>query len=102
MDLQVIGRRVRDARRAKGLSQKELADAVGIAPNTIGAIERGAEGQPRKLELVTSYLGVAPIAEDPLPPDVELVTKAIGIWLLKLPEEDRPEAVYRVLRAIAT
>lgn len=38
---QVFGRNVRRVRRERGLSQEELADAVGLAVTYVGQIERG-------------------------------------------------------------
>lgn len=39
-----LGARVARARRARGLSQRDLAKQAGIAPNTLLALERGAPG----------------------------------------------------------
>ena len=36
-----MGERIRQARRAKGLTQTELGEAVGLATATISDIERG-------------------------------------------------------------
>ncbi len=99
--LRKLGQEIRDARRMRGMSQRDLASAVGISPNTVVALERGSTGQPRKLEQVLAYLELDPPAQRAMPADVELVTRAIGIWLLGMDEDDRAQAVFRVLRAIA-
>jgi transcriptional regulator with XRE-family HTH domain len=39
--LKVLGQRVRDARKAKGLSQEDLALESNTAPSYIGGVERG-------------------------------------------------------------
>ncbi len=39
-----IGGRIRDARRAKGLTQKALAEACRVPSSTIGAVEVGNSG----------------------------------------------------------
>lgn len=39
--LPMIGQRIREARKERGLSQKELGDAIGVAQNTISDMEAG-------------------------------------------------------------
>jgi transcriptional regulator with XRE-family HTH domain len=39
--LQVLGYRIREARKAKGLSQEDLALESNTAPSYIGGVERG-------------------------------------------------------------
>jgi len=39
--LQVLGYRIREARKAKGLSQEDLALKSNTAPSYIGGVERG-------------------------------------------------------------
>ena len=39
--LQLLGQRIREARKAKGLSQEGLALESNIAPSYIGGVERG-------------------------------------------------------------
>jgi len=39
--LQVLGHRIRQARKAKGLSQEELALESNMAPSYLGGVERG-------------------------------------------------------------
>ena len=41
MDLTLIGQRIKRAREAAGITQEELAQAVGCTAKHIGAIERG-------------------------------------------------------------
>ncbi|WP_034344022.1 helix-turn-helix transcriptional regulator [Deinococcus misasensis] len=50
---------IREAREAKLLTQKELAEAIGVAPETISTWERGAN-TPRKpiLRKVFAYLEI--------------------------------------------
>jgi transcriptional regulator with XRE-family HTH domain len=47
----VLGAAMRVERKAKGLSQEELAEAAGISPNYYGSVERG-EKMPSALTLV--------------------------------------------------
>ena len=47
----VIGRRLQEARKARGLTQKEVADALGFARTTVTALEKG-ERRTRPNELI--------------------------------------------------
>ena len=40
-DLTELGHRIRSTRKAKGLTQEELADIAGIDRSYIGSVERG-------------------------------------------------------------
>ena len=39
-----LGRDIRRARKAQGMTQQNLADAAGVSENTVGNIERGKHG----------------------------------------------------------
>jgi transcriptional regulator with XRE-family HTH domain len=56
-----FGRRVRELRRERGISQDALADATSIHPTAIGRIERGAR-EPRLTTILrlARGLGVRP------------------------------------------
>lgn len=41
MNKELVGRRIKKARISAGLTQKQLADKVGVVQNYIGMIERG-------------------------------------------------------------
>ena len=51
IDPEVIGERLAEARRARGLTQQQAADALAVARTTITAVEKG-ERHPRAAELV--------------------------------------------------
>jgi Zn-dependent peptidase ImmA (M78 family)/DNA-binding XRE family transcriptional regulator len=51
IDPAVIGERLADARRARGLTQQQAAEMIGVARTTITAMEKG-ERRPRAGELV--------------------------------------------------
>jgi len=59
MDTIKIGKNIKKARKAKGLTQVEVAEKVGIHPNYFAKIERG-EIQPvlDTLEKIFKVLGV--------------------------------------------
>ena len=57
-----LGKNVRKARKARGISQEALADAVGLAVTYVGQIERGARNPTLKVvEDFARTLGVKPL-----------------------------------------
>ena len=48
MDLKAIGRRIKAAREAKGLTQEALAELVNLSPMHVSVIERGYK--PTKMD----------------------------------------------------
>lgn len=44
-----LGRAIADARKAKGMTQDELAGAVGVGRSTVQSLERGARQHPKVL-----------------------------------------------------
>ena len=52
IDPAVIGERLAEARRARDLTQQQVADSLGVARTTVVAMEKG-ERRPRAAELVT-------------------------------------------------
>lgn len=51
-DKLVLKNRLREARGARGLSQSQLAEMVGVSRNTISSIETGQFNPTAKLALV--------------------------------------------------
>ena len=51
-DKLILQNRLKEARAAKGLSQAQLADLVGVSRNTISSIETGQFQPTAKLALV--------------------------------------------------
>lgn len=57
--LRMIRQRIRDALAAKGITQKQLADAVGVAPQTICDYLSGRRNLPYDtLEKTFNFLGL--------------------------------------------
>ena len=57
-DPRLLGRRLQDARNAKGLTRRRVADSLGIAMTTVAAIEEGARNaQPVELIRMASLYG---------------------------------------------
>jgi len=60
MTLEEMGRQLREARKARRLSQGELAQSLGMSRATISAIENGTVGEigVRKLMALATALGL--------------------------------------------
>jgi transcriptional regulator with XRE-family HTH domain len=69
--LQLLGERIREARKAKGLSQEDLALQSDTAPSYIGGVERGQRNPSfKKLCAIARTIGcdVGSLCRDlPLP-----------------------------------
>ena len=95
IDPAVIGERLADARRARRLTQKQAAEAIGVARTTITAIEQGVRA-PRASELLTlarlygRQVGdlVRPIRAEPAPSFVVQFRAARGPAAV-IPDEER-------------
>lgn len=56
---EVVGARVRELRKEKGMSQEELAHAANLHPTYIGKLERGERNMSvESLEKTTQALGI--------------------------------------------
>lgn len=56
---EVVGARVRELRKEKGMSQEELAHAANLHPTYIGKLERGERNMSiESLEKATQALGI--------------------------------------------
>lgn len=56
----LVGGRIRDARRARGMTQEDLARAVGVSRSAVAQWETGRAGQLRgNLARIAHVLGVA-------------------------------------------
>ncbi|HWH25224.1 MAG TPA: helix-turn-helix transcriptional regulator [Pseudolysinimonas sp.] len=57
-----VGNNIRDLRRARGVSQEELADEIGVHRTYMGGVERGERNLTlRSLERIAQRMGVDPI-----------------------------------------
>lgn len=55
-----FGKKLRDMRAAKGVTQKEMAAAIGVSPAYLSALEHGRRGQPTwaLLQRIIGYFNV--------------------------------------------
>jgi len=55
-----FGARLREMRRARGVSQKEMANAIGVSPAYLSALEHGRRGMPSwaMVQAIIGYFNV--------------------------------------------
>ena len=55
-----FGKKLRDMRAARGVTQKEMAAAIGVSPAYLSALEHGRRGQPTwaLLQRIIGYFNV--------------------------------------------
>jgi len=55
-----FGKRLRELRRERGLSAKDMAAGLGVSPAYLSALEHGRRGKPNKrfVHRVCQYLGI--------------------------------------------
>lgn len=84
MELKTLGRNIRKARQAKGLTQENAANDLGCSLNTYTKIERGETNVPfLRLAQIAEYLNVsvAELVRETV--DVDLKNMATDIILIK-------------------
>lgn len=64
----IIGRRIQEIRKQKGLTQEQLAERVNISPHYLSALERGVYNI--KLDLLVDILNVLNCSADEVFQDV--------------------------------
>src|SRR5688572_5881997 len=58
LDPRKVGKRLQEARKARGLTQQDAADHLGVARTTVTAIEKGERRiQPLELTQLAPYYG---------------------------------------------
>jgi transcriptional regulator with XRE-family HTH domain len=59
----IVGRNIRRLRRARGVSQEDLAADIGVHRTYMGGVERGERNLTlRSLERLAARLGVSPLS----------------------------------------
>lgn len=99
---QEIGRRIKEIRKQKKIPQEKLAEMIGISPNYMSALERGAYNI--KLDLLVQIIDCLDITADDLFRDViknGYVNRAsrLSDAIEKLPDDEQ-QRVFEVLDAL--
>ena len=96
---QEIGRRIKEIRKQKKIPQEKLAEMIGVTPNYMSALERGAYNI--KLDLLVQIIDCLDITADDLFRDVVkngYVNRAsrIADEIANLPQEEQ-QRIFEVL-----
>lgn len=95
-DLKESGKRIKELRKKRGLTQEQLGEAVGLSYKTVNYIENGVRGTTiDNMDIMAGYFGVS---IDYLARGKEL-DNGLSILLEELSEEKRKLAM-RVFRGI--
>lgn len=99
-----IGVQVRRARKARGWTGAQLADAAGVAGGTIVRIENGREVRPGNLRAVLDALHLEVAAQEPVgeDEDARFAVELVGKWIEALDPKDRPQAIRDLTRFVVT
>lgn len=93
-----IGEKIREARSRMGITQGDLAAAVGVHQSVISRIERGEQDLPsRKMHLLLERLGVDPADMTTPVPDHEFIESLESAWV----EYEKSRAAYEALMTAA-
>lgn len=108
-----LAARVRDERKRRKLTLKELAAMAGVSENTVGNMERGTSfPQGANLTAILAILGITPVSDDVPPddqrpgidstwsPDVRVALDVIGLYLEGFPPEEREAHIANIVRGI--
>ena len=85
-----IGKRIQERRKAKGLTQEELAERINISPHYLSALERGCYNI--KLELLVAILNILECSADEIFCDVVKKDVAVRASELSLKIQSLPFA----------
>ena len=105
--LQLIGKRIREFRKMRHLSQGELAEKCGLHPAYIGQLERGEKNATlesiqsicRGLQITMDQLFYGIVPDDPAAGDFN-VTEQIGLLLDGLDTPEQMAVYHMILEAL--
>lgn len=99
MNQKAVGQRIQQMRRKRGMTQEQLAEAVGMSPTHISVIERGVK--PTKVNNFVAIANTLQVSADELLLDVlDCTAKMESTELYHLIEELPPEKQSLVLKLV--
>lgn len=100
-----VARQIREAREVRGWSPERMAEEAGLSDKTVRSLEAGNNVRPGSLAKALEALDLEPESErierEGVSSDVRLVLDMVQVWLSRMSPEDRPEAVYDLVRHIS-
>ena len=95
-----VGGQVRRARKTRGWTQGNLAEAAWVAPGTVTSVENDRKVRPGNLRAVLDALDIPPISDTPRTVDdgVKLALDLVQKWLEAMPESKRQQAIQALTR----
>jgi len=97
-----IAAQIRTNREMRGWSPEKLAEVAGLSDKTVRSMESGNNVRPGSLAKALAALDIEPAAEvaerRTEPADVHIVMEVMKIWLTRMPEDGRPQAVYDLMQ----
>jgi len=107
MDLsqrQEVAQEILVARESRGWSAATLAKKAGISPTTMTKVSNAESVHPGTISKLRDALGIEPLtavgAREGYPADVELVRDVVAMWLMRVPESERPVLVKDLIAAV--
>jgi len=100
---QLLGRRIRELRKARNLTQEQFGERTGINYKYLGAVERGQENPTVKvLERIARALGVALwelFVLEHLEPDSKALKRKIS-QLIESQDQEELQRAFKLLSAL--
>ena len=102
MDLIAVGKRIKQARERRGMTQEELAERIDISASHMSVAERGKKGL--KLETLVNIANALDVSPSELLQDVAVHAQVVTAnelteKIMQLPDDRRAVAL-NVLRAL--
>ncbi len=102
MSYSIVGEQILKFRKEKGLTQKELGEAIGVSSSAVSQWESGGTPDISLLPVLSDVLGVTVDAlfgrTEARREDIE---ETVGKYIVSLPEEKRMERIVSLMRKAA-
>lgn len=100
MDYKLMGQRIREHRKTKGLTQEQLAERIDISPSFMGHIERGS--RISSLDTVMRLCEVLEVMPNELLTDMQMPKGELPDFITISPKEFMQEMALVLVRSEKT